>query len=161
MGAIAHIDGFATGDSSNPTQTSLFQAMSTWVDAQDFESGAFTAAVSYVSASGSVSLSLYTASELDDLGGYGGSVKLLKSFGTISSREMVKVLVDPEAGDWPIERYVFWKAETAGTAGPWQAFFRVSGLFKGGQAALPGAPPDGEVGELVGRDVSSRAALSS
>lgn len=133
MGALAEVaqHGFATGDSSNPTQTTLFQAQTDWLDASEWESGVFTASVVYVKAAGSLTLDLYTASEWDESGGYGGAPHLLQSFGTISSRNIYKVAVVPQAGDWPIEKFVFWKVTASGTAGEYQAFFRIDGLFKG------------------------------
>ena len=133
MGALAAVAeaGFAIGDSSNPTQTTLIQAQTEWLDAGDWESGVFTASVVYVKAAGTLTLDLYTATEWDESGGYGGGPHLLQSFGTISSRNVYKIAVVPETGDWPIEKYVFWKVTASGTAGDYQAFFRIDGLFKG------------------------------
>ena len=137
MGAAADITAggaVATGDSSDPTQLTMFQAQTDWLDASEWESGVFTASVAFVKAAGSLTLDLYTASEWDESGGYSGGPHLLKSFGTISSRNQYKVAVVPIAGDWPIEKYVFWKVTASGTAGEYQAFFTIGGVFKGDEA---------------------------
>ena len=150
MGALAAVAeaGFAIGDSSNPTQTTLIQAQTEWLDASEWENGVFKASVSYVKAAGTLTLDLYTAGEWDESGGYTGGPHLLQSFGTISSRNQYKIAVVPETGDWPIEKYVFWKVTASGTAGDYQAFFRIDGLFRRRfqSLAIPAGRTEGPMG---------------
>jgi len=119
------------GDSTDPGQAVLLQRMQNWLDVTDWEAGIFTAHVAYAKSVGTLMLELYTASELDASGGYGGAPKLLKSFGTIDSRQIFKLAVIPEQGDWPLESFVFWKISAPGTRGEWQALFRIDAVFKG------------------------------
>lgn len=115
------------GDSS-VSQTQI-QSITEWQDVGNWADGIYTLWVSFASTTGgdSLSLKVYTCTDKDATSG--GS-KLLATFSTVTSSSVTKKKAILGQDSWPQERWLYWVLESDGTAGAFEAQFRVSCMLK-------------------------------
>ena len=130
MGRETALEGMnqVRGDSA-ASQTSQ-QALPNWLDVGNWLHGIFTLFVDYASVTGgdTLTIGLYTCTDKDAAA---GSAKLLATFTTVTSGTITKRKVILGQDAWPMERWVFWQLASSGTAGAFDAQFRISAMLKG------------------------------